>query len=225
MATLTYLELINKVLRKLRQDQVTSVSGTAYTSLIGEFVNDAKREVEDAWDWQALRGAATFTSTPGTAIYNLPTINERSRLLEDECGRPMAFDITTGSTLQLQTVDVDYKDGVRNLNPVTNAQPLHFSLTCDGSTYTVEFLDTPEQARDYKFYFCIPSDPLETSIDELRVPWAPVVNLATLYALDERGEEIGEPGSKAWIRYNNSLADAIAFDAKNSTRKLIWQVV
>ena len=43
----TWLELTNAVLTRLREPTVTTVSSTTYTSLIGAFVNEVKREVED----------------------------------------------------------------------------------------------------------------------------------------------------------------------------------
>ena len=48
--TTTYLDLVNDVLVRLREAQVTSVSQNGYSSLIGALVNDAKRETEDAWN-------------------------------------------------------------------------------------------------------------------------------------------------------------------------------
>jgi hypothetical protein len=42
---MTYLELVNAVLRRLRVDQVTSVAETDYSLLIGDFINDAKSSV------------------------------------------------------------------------------------------------------------------------------------------------------------------------------------
>ena len=59
---MTYLELVNKVLIRLREDEVGSVNQTAYSKLVGEFVNDAARLVEDAWDWSALRTTLTVTT-------------------------------------------------------------------------------------------------------------------------------------------------------------------
>ena len=52
---MTYLEAVNKVLRRLRENTVSSVDETIYSRLIGEFVNDANHMVEDAWDWSNLR--------------------------------------------------------------------------------------------------------------------------------------------------------------------------
>ena len=48
---MTYLQLVNKVLVRLREDQVTSVASNDYSLLVGEFVAQAASEVEDAWNW------------------------------------------------------------------------------------------------------------------------------------------------------------------------------
>ena len=68
---MTYLQLVNSVLRRLREDEVTSVSQNSYSKLIGEFVNDAKRSVEDAYDWTALRTTLTVTTDDTTFNYVL----------------------------------------------------------------------------------------------------------------------------------------------------------
>ena len=47
---MTYLELVNDVLLRLREQTVTTVSLTNYSQLIGKFVNDSKRQIEDAYD-------------------------------------------------------------------------------------------------------------------------------------------------------------------------------
>lgn len=45
---MTFLQLVNKVLVRLREDTVSSVDENSYSQLIGEFVNDAVKEVEAA---------------------------------------------------------------------------------------------------------------------------------------------------------------------------------
>ena len=45
---MTYLNLVNNVLRRLRETEVTSVQTTAYSKLIGDIVNDAKDLVENS---------------------------------------------------------------------------------------------------------------------------------------------------------------------------------
>ena len=45
---MTYLQLVNAVMRRLRESEVTSVSQNTYSALIGELVNQSKRYIENA---------------------------------------------------------------------------------------------------------------------------------------------------------------------------------
>jgi hypothetical protein len=78
---MTYLQLINNVLTRLREDKITSVEvldTDPYYRFIGTAVNDAKDRVEDAWQWSALRRADIVplnVQAPGTNLlpaYPLP---------------------------------------------------------------------------------------------------------------------------------------------------------
>jgi hypothetical protein len=60
---MTYLNLVNNVLRRMREEEVASVSSNTYSKMVGDFVNDAKRTVEDSWDWSALRTTLTISTT------------------------------------------------------------------------------------------------------------------------------------------------------------------
>ena len=79
---MTYLQLVNSVLRRLREDEVTSVSQNSYSKLIGEFVNDAKRSVEDSYDWTALRTTLVVTTDDTTFNYVLTGSQNRMKLLD-----------------------------------------------------------------------------------------------------------------------------------------------
>jgi len=69
---MTYLELVNNVLRRLRETEVTSVQSTSYSKLIGDIVNDAKRLVEDSWDWKVLNTATFIADIPDVPFASLP---------------------------------------------------------------------------------------------------------------------------------------------------------
>jgi hypothetical protein len=56
---MTYLNLVNNVLRRLREDEVTTVSSDSYSAMVGDYINDAKQLVENAWDWSNLRSTLT----------------------------------------------------------------------------------------------------------------------------------------------------------------------
>ena len=79
MAT-TYLSLVNSALRRLREDEVSAVGNTAYSKMVGDFINDAKRVVEDAHDWSALRTTIVVPTVANTTEYSLTNAGERVKL-------------------------------------------------------------------------------------------------------------------------------------------------
>ena len=70
-SAVTVLEIINKILTRLRESTVSANNDTAQSKAILRFINDAKREVEDAFDWTALQNTITITTAAGTHTYDL----------------------------------------------------------------------------------------------------------------------------------------------------------
>ena len=77
---MTYLELVNDVLVRLRESTVTTVGETAYSSLIGKFVNDAKRQIEDSYNWNCLGSVITVTTAANTSSYSLTGAGQKFRV-------------------------------------------------------------------------------------------------------------------------------------------------
>ena len=46
---MTYLDIVNNVLRRMREDEVSSIAETTYSKMVGDFVNDAKGIIETSW--------------------------------------------------------------------------------------------------------------------------------------------------------------------------------
>jgi hypothetical protein len=67
----TYLNIVNEVLRRLREDEVSSVTQNTYSKMVGDFVNDAKQIVEDSHDWSALRTTVVVPTVADTTEYSL----------------------------------------------------------------------------------------------------------------------------------------------------------
>jgi hypothetical protein len=61
---MTYLNLMNNVLRRLREEEVTTVNQTTYSKMVGDFINDAKTMVAQAADWSALRDTISVRTLP-----------------------------------------------------------------------------------------------------------------------------------------------------------------
>ena len=71
---MNYLDLVNDVLIRLREDEVTATTDTPYSKLIGKFVNDAKRIVEDSFQWNVLTETLTVTTADGLFNYDISII-------------------------------------------------------------------------------------------------------------------------------------------------------
>ena len=76
----TYLNLVNEVLRRLREDVVTSVSQNTYSTMVGDFVNDAKRNVEDSHEWSTIRTTVVVTTEADVIDYALTNAGERIKV-------------------------------------------------------------------------------------------------------------------------------------------------
>ena len=72
---MTYLELVNGVLSRLREPLTTSVlrREDPVVNLVKDFVNDAKRQVESANRWNATREAWIVKTELGQPSYIVPS--------------------------------------------------------------------------------------------------------------------------------------------------------
>lgn len=228
MATKTYLQLVNDVLGRLREDPVTTVSQTTYSALIGAWVNDAKRLVEDAWNWQTLETAVPVAILPSTTFYIISSLNERSRLMfapTPNSNIPLAWDITTGDKFQL--IYRPYKwiitqRALQNI-PQNQEKPIIFGIhKGPASGVIVELMETPTANRTWSLRFIDPQDDLSIDSDVINVPYAPVVQIALDYALNERGEEIGEPGTTVQQKAMTHIYNAVSLDAIEQDGATTW---
>lgn len=221
---MTYLQLVNKVLTRLREDTVGTVTESDYSALIGEFVNEAKDEVESAWNWATLREVVEVAITSNVTSYDLG-IETSAVLLRDSQDRRkvMAFCTNAGFAQQLFILPADYvsKQRILNEDSVTSTVPNHFSLEASGGNWVMQLLERPTDDLTYELYFKVPQAELEDEEDVITVPWRPVVAYAVMLALNERGEEMGEPGNIAERRYDKALGNAISLEAVQSNEQLV----
>jgi hypothetical protein len=65
----------------MREETVTSVSSTTYSTMVGDFVNDAKNLVETAWDWSGLRGTLVIPTVADQSLYSLTDSKDYGKVL------------------------------------------------------------------------------------------------------------------------------------------------
>ena len=97
---MTYLNLMNNVLRRLREEEVTTVNESTYSKMVGDFINDAKTTVEQAADWSALRNDPVIVSASvsGGNTYSLGGCGDDVKVMS-------AINDTQNCLLSYQTKD------------------------------------------------------------------------------------------------------------------------
>jgi hypothetical protein len=66
---MTYLNILNNVLRRLREEEASNVDSNIFNTMVGDFINDAKQMVEESYDWSGLRSTITIQTVSGTNQY------------------------------------------------------------------------------------------------------------------------------------------------------------
>lgn len=215
---MTYLQLVNAVLRKLREDEITTVDESDYSKLVGDFVNDAKRYVEDAWDWTGLRYTYDITTTAGTGVYALSGFGTRSKILyvhnED---RNLA--ILQESLQRIRTLNLG-SDGANG--------PIEYyavdGLDANGDAQ-IRFFRTPNSTQSISVYTVKRTGDLTNDTDTILIPSYPVIQWAYSYALRERGETGGQSAAEQALFAQQELNNAVSFDAGLSPDETVWTSV
>jgi hypothetical protein len=176
---------------------------------------DAKREVEDAYDWNALGATVTLTTVSGTYNYTLTNSKTRFRtidVLNDSSNFRMQYATTRWMNEQFLLVEAAQGTPYYyNFNGVSN----------DGDTQ-VDVFPIPNGAYTVRFNLTIPQDDLSSNTTKLLVPSHLVEQLAYSKAIAERGEDAGVSSAEAYSIYLNSLANAIAIEANHYDEKVEW---
>ena len=212
---MTYLQLVNSVLRRLREDEVTSVSQNSYSKLIGEFVNDSKRTVEDAYDWTALRDTLTVSTDDTAFNYTLVGSGNRMKILD------VAND-TSNFFLQYRTSHWMNNAFLINDAPTGTPQFYSFNGVDANGDNGVDLYPKPDGVYQVRFNAVLRTDDFTVDTDNMLIPSSPVVQLATALGARERGETGGTSAAELFSLADRTLADAIAFDAAQHPEETIW---
>lgn len=211
---MTYLELINKVLRELRERQVTDLSAD-YTLLIGQFVNEAKDEVERAWNWPALRTDITINTVAGTQDYLLTGTTQKSKLIYDLEGKPCVYITTSGSQSQLVEVGGEEHRRLIAYNQMSNTRPYLFSQLRNTSGITLSIYPKPDGVYAIQSTVYVPQAELTSASTTILCPYEPVWKQALVYAASERGAGQTESVPVLQARADKALWGAITEESED----------
>jgi len=215
---MTYLQLVNNVLKRLRERTVSTVEETAYSTLISMLVNDAKQEIEQAWDWSALRTTLSATTSAGVFAYELTGSSDNMKMLD-------VINDTSNWFMSYKTAN-EFNDYYLNTT-VVQGPPRYYSFNGldDNGDTIVEVFPPPDGVYNIRFNLINRQADLTLDTSILLCPSKPVEMLAYAKAVEERGEDGGVAGMSAYANASRVLSDAISLDAAKHPEEVIWTTV
>jgi hypothetical protein len=202
---MTYLELVNDVLIRLREPTVATVTATSYSTLIGKFVNDAKRQIEDAFSWNILGTTITITTSNGTYSYALTGSGQKFQVIDV---------LNTTSNIGMKNIDFASMNRKQNFSTPVSGIPSEYAFDGVNGSYDtkVNIYPRPDGVYTIPFSLSVPQATLTLDQTVVLVPDVLVVQNAYSRALVERGEDGGLSSSEAFLLYKSMLSDYIALE-------------
>ena len=215
---MTYLQIINAVLRRLRETEVTDVDETDYSKLIGEYVNSVKKEVESAWDWNALRTTLTLNTVASTFNYTLIGSGSRFRVSD-------VVNDTSNYMIQPRSAQWMNQRFLTVDQQLSTPSFYSFNGVDSNQDSAVDLYPIPDGVYTIRFNVTIPQDDLVSNADILLIPSEPVIQGTLARAISERGEDGGRLSNDQYLLYRSALADEIAIEAGRFSDETIWYTV
>jgi hypothetical protein len=212
---MTYLNLVNNVLRRLREDEVTTVAANTYSKMVSDFINDSKELVETAWDWSALRQTLTISTVADDHTYSLTGSGDKGKVFR-------IINDTSNCELQYQTQAWFDKEFFVN-NPTSGA-PKYFTyngVDSNGDTQ-IDVYPKPDGVYSLKVKIVNRNVALTSDSDTLAIPSQPVIHMAVALLARERGETGGTSTPEYFAIADRYLSDAIAMDAQKHPEETIF---
>ena len=215
---MTYLNLMNSVLRRLREEETTSVTSTTYVKMVSDFINDAKTLVGQAADWSALRETITISTTASDNTYSLTGGGDNIKVMS-------MINDTENCFMEYQTKD--WFNEQLYISSAAEGAPRYFTyngLDASGDTQILVG-PTPDGVYSIRVDTVKRQADLSANDDVLLIPAQPVIHLAVALLARERGETGGTSTAEYFTIANQYLSDAIAIDAAKHPEEMVFRTI
>ena len=215
---MTYLNLMNSVLRRLREEETSSVTSTTYVKMVGDFINDAKTLVGQAADWSALRETITIFTTASDNTYSLTGGGDNIKVMS-------MLNDTQNCFMEYQTKD--WFNEQLYISSAAEGTPQYFTYNGLDSSGDTQILvgPTPDGVYSIRVDTVKRQADLSVNTDELLIPAMPVIHLAVALLARERGETGGTSTAEYFTIANQYLSDAIAIDAAKHPEEMVFRTI
>jgi hypothetical protein len=220
---LTFLQIVNRVLERMRETAVGSYDSTDYSTMIAGMVNSVKSEIESSWQWHAMRDTYTVTCSDGVAQYALTDAGMAAKVID-------AWNTTHGLQLCKGTVaGFNQKFFGVGSNSVQTGSPTQYLQAGLDASHDPVVDVWPVPATGYldtlKFNVYTPQDDLAANGTVPLVPQNVLIEETIARALNERGDEMApKPAPGETFIMQDLLDTAIAMDGGYDDDEMDWRV-
>ena len=215
---MNYLDLVNNVLRRMRENTVVSLYQNEQSTVVADFINDARRQVEEAHDWSCLYTDLSINTVADTYEYELNGTDNRATVRD-------ARNLTQGCWMTPTTTA--YIRGQQLSDDPGTSAPSRYTLagtSADGDAM-VQVWPTPDGIYTLSFNVSLRGSDLLAEGDETPLPHMPIIHLAHAMAALERGAVDGADAQALASIAKKSLGDAIMYDMAKQPENNIWYPV
>ena len=209
---------MNNVLRRLREEEVSTVTESTYSKMAGDFINDAKTIVAEAADWSALRTTLVINTVQGDNLYSLTDCGDDVKVMS-------VVNDTKNCFMEYQTKDW-FNDRLYISNEISGA-PQYYTYQGLDSNGDTQVLVNPNPDGVYSLRVDVikRQADLTNNTDNLLIPEKPVIHLALALLARERGETGGTSTAEYFAIADKYLSDAIAIDAAKHPEEMIFRTI
>jgi hypothetical protein len=186
--------------------------------MVSDFINDAKKLVEESNDWSALRETIVVSTAASDNSYSLTGSGDNVKVMS-------VINDTQNCFMEYQTKDW-FNDSLYIANAVEGA-PKYYTYNGLDSSGDTEVLvgPTPDGVYSLRFDVVKRQADLSTNTDTLLVPAMPVIHLAVALLARERGETGGTSTAEYFSIADKFLSDAIAIDAAKHPEEMVFRTI
>lgn len=218
---LTFLQIVNRVLSRMREATVASNTETTYSTFIGTLVNQVKAEIEAAYYWNALRDTYAVTTVDQTTSYTFTGAGPDAVVLAGwnttsprrlTRGTNEQFDAWYFGTTDIQT------GSVTHYIPAGVSADYYLKIDCWPKPVTGS-----GAGESLKFQIYKPQADLSADGDIALVPQSVLIEEVIARALNERGDESApKPKPGETFIMSDLLASAVAREADHDPYEHDW---
>jgi hypothetical protein len=177
-------------------------------------VNVVKVEIENSWNWSALRTTLTATTTDSLFNYVLVDSGTRFRVLDV---------VNDTEDVFMEERSSRWFDEQFLMSSVQHSAPIYYNfngVNSNGDTQ-IDLYPIPDGVYNIRINVILPQQELVADSTQIQIPANLLVEGALARAISERGDDGGYAEQEQ--RYRSLAADLIAIEASIRQDETIWR--